>query len=46
VLTALAAIVYFPAAGGIILLFVARFVLRSPFFSIRRESWSPSDKTN
>jgi amino acid transporter len=28
---------------GLVLLFVARFVLRSPFFSIRRESWSPQD---
>jgi len=28
--------------AGIILMFIARFVLRSPFFSIRRESWSPS----
>ncbi len=29
------------AVVGIILIFVARFVLRSPFFSIKRESWSP-----
>jgi hypothetical protein len=26
---------------GIILIFVARFVLKSPFFAIKRESWSP-----
>jgi amino acid transporter len=26
---------------GIILIFVARFVLRSPFFKIKRESWTP-----
>lgn len=26
---------------GFILILVARFVLRSPFFSIKRESWSP-----
>ena len=28
-------------AVGIILIFVARFVLKSPFFAIKRESWSP-----
>jgi len=26
---------------GLILMFIARFVLRSPFFSIKRESWRP-----
>jgi uncharacterized membrane protein len=26
---------------GAILLFVARFVLRSPFFKIKRENWTP-----
>jgi amino acid transporter len=26
---------------GVILIFVARFVLRSPFFQIKRESWKP-----
>ena len=26
---------------GLILLVIARFALRSPFFHIRRESWSP-----
>jgi len=26
---------------GVILMIIARFVLRSPFFSIRRESWKP-----
>jgi amino acid transporter len=31
---------------GLILMFIARFVLRSPFFSIRRESWRPeTDRT-
>ena len=29
------------AVVGIILIFVARFVLKSPFFAIKRESWSP-----
>jgi hypothetical protein len=28
-------------AAGAILLFVARFVLRSPFFQIKRENWTP-----
>jgi amino acid transporter len=28
---------------GFILLLVAKFVLRSPFFSMRRESWAPGD---
>jgi amino acid transporter len=26
---------------GVILMFIARFILRSPFFQIRRESWRP-----
>jgi hypothetical protein len=26
---------------GVILIVVARFVLRSPFFAIKRESWTP-----
>ena len=26
---------------GVILIFVARFGLRSPFFKIKRESWTP-----
>ena len=29
------------AVVGIILIFVARFGLKSPFFAIKRESWSP-----
>jgi amino acid transporter len=28
---------------GLILIFIARFVWRSPFFQIKRESWSPGD---
>ncbi|HYK30483.1 MAG TPA: APC family permease [Streptosporangiaceae bacterium] len=32
--------------AGVILLFVARFVLRSPFFSIKRESWSPEEASD
>src|SRR5215472_488647 len=32
--------------AGIILMFIARFVLRSPFFSISRESWSPEEASD
>jgi hypothetical protein len=32
------------AVVGIILIFVARFGLKSPFFAIKRESWSPDQQ--